>query len=301
MGETSQGVGASFVQPFFRSEITSSRRRGSARASKERRSANRLISRQVIGVTAFSDIVRRLEIGSNQFRHKLRTAPPGESVMTCMISNSEINTVRDLIDRMAGAQPELPFLISPETGRVLTFKGLQEQARHLYGRFRQMGLEHGDKIAFMMDNGLFTANLFLGMMYGGFVAVPLNVRGGVSQLSYTLDHCDAKVVFVGSQYDALIKAVMASVPRPVEGAYPVVPGGSLDGARARRLERRQAWVRLVARNHRQSCLWAPVAAAVGFRTPKKRDRVAWDNGISHRSRSFPPTATVTLKRVRRRR
>ena len=51
--------------------------------------------------------------------------------------------------------------------------------------------------------------------------------------------------------------------------------------RARRLERRQAWVRLVARNHRQSCLWAPVAAAVGFRTPKKRDRVAWDNGISH--------------------
>ena len=136
--------------------------------------------------------------------------------MTCMISNSEINTVRDLIDRMAGAQPQLPFLISPETGRVLTFKGLQEQARHLYGRFRQMGLEHGDKIAFMMDNGLFTANLFLGMMYGGFVAVPLNVRGGVSQLSYTLDHCDAKVVFVGSQYDALIKAVMASVPRPVE-------------------------------------------------------------------------------------
>lgn len=133
--------------------------------------------------------------------------------MTC---NSDINTVRELIDRMAGKQPDRAFLISPETGRVLTFKGLHEQAHHLYGRFRQMGLQHGDKIAFLMDNGLFTAQLFLGAMYGGFVSVPLNVRAGVSQLSYTLDHCDAKVVFVASQYSALIQEVMIHVRRPVE-------------------------------------------------------------------------------------
>ena len=75
-----------------------------------------------------------------------------------------------------------------------------------------------------MDNGLFTAQLFLGAMYGGFVSVPLNVRAGVSQLSYTLDHCDAKVVFVGSQYNALIKEVMAHVRRPVE-----VISADLDG------------------------------------------------------------------------
>jgi amino acid adenylation domain-containing protein len=127
-----------------------------------------------------------------------------------------MSTIRDLIDRMADTQPDLAFLISPETGRVLTFEGLQKQAYYLCGRFRQMGLEHGDKIALLMDNGLFTAQLFLGAMYGGFVPVPLNVRAGVSQLSYTLDHCDAKVVFVGSKYDGLIKEVMPRVQRPVE-------------------------------------------------------------------------------------
>ena len=141
-----------------------------------------------------------------------------------MTSDTEVMTIRDLIDRMAGTQPDDAFLIGPETGRVLTFKGLQEQAHRLHSRFRQMGLEHGDKIAFLMDNGLFTAQLFLGAMYGGFVSVPLNVRAGVSQLSYTLDHCDAKVVFVGSQYDALIKEVMAHVRRPVE-----VISADLDG------------------------------------------------------------------------
>ena len=67
-----------------------------------------------------------------------------------------------------------------------------------------MGLERGDKVAFLMDNGLVTAQLFLGTMYGGFVAVPLNVRAGVTQLSYMLDHCDAKVVFVEEQYTAFL-------------------------------------------------------------------------------------------------
>ena len=45
------------------------------------------------------------------------------------------------------------------------------------------------------------------------MSVPLNVRAGVSQLSYTLDHCDAKVVFVEPQYAALLKEVLAGVRR----------------------------------------------------------------------------------------
>ena len=44
------------------------------------------------------------------------------------------------------------------------------------------GFATRDKIAFLMDNGLFAAQLFLGAMYGGFVSVPLNVRAGVSRV-----------------------------------------------------------------------------------------------------------------------
>jgi amino acid adenylation domain-containing protein len=82
-------------------------------------------------------------------------------------------------------------------------------------RFRQLGLTPGDKIAFLMDNGLFTAQLLLGAMYGGFVAVPLNVRAGVSQLSFTLENSDADVVFAASKYGALIEEAIALTTRPV--------------------------------------------------------------------------------------
>ena len=37
-----------------------------------------------------------------------------------------------------------------------------------------------------------------------------------SQLSYTLDHCDAKVVFVAIKYDALINEMMAQIRPPIE-------------------------------------------------------------------------------------
>ena len=130
-------------------------------------------------------------------------------------SETGIQTIRDLIDHRADTQPDVDFLIGPETGRILTFRGLQEQSRFVSIQLQQLRLERGDKIAFLMDNGLFTAQLFLGAMYGGFVSVPLNVRAGVSQLSYTLDHCDAKVVFVEEKYTGLIKEVLVSVRRAV--------------------------------------------------------------------------------------
>jgi amino acid adenylation domain-containing protein len=133
-----------------------------------------------------------------------------------MLLKEDVHTVHDLIDFRAEAQPDRGFLMSPETERWLTFRELQEQVRQLCGLFQSMGLAPGDKIAFLMDNGLFTAQLFLGTMYGGFVAVPLNVRAGVSQLSYTLENCDAKLVFVGRSYEALLKDVLGHVRRPVQ-------------------------------------------------------------------------------------
>jgi acyl-CoA synthetase (AMP-forming)/AMP-acid ligase II/aryl carrier-like protein len=120
-------------------------------------------------------------------------------------------TVRDLIDRMALSQSDLPYLICPESGRALTFKKLQHHAQNSCVSFEQSGLKQGDKIALLMDNSLSAAVLFLSVMYGGFVAVPLNVRAGASQLSYMLEHSDAKIVIVEEKYRELLGETMEDV------------------------------------------------------------------------------------------
>jgi amino acid adenylation domain-containing protein len=131
------------------------------------------------------------------------------------LSSIEVTTIRELIDRVAEARPDAPFLMSPETGEVLSFLGLKEQSAVLSTQLLRWGLERGDKVAFLMDNSLFTAQLFLGVMYGGLVSVPLNVRAGVTQLSYMVEHCDAKVVFVDEEHAALMTEVMTQVRRAV--------------------------------------------------------------------------------------
>jgi AMP-binding enzyme len=93
---------------------------------------------------------------------------------------------------------------------------MQKQSRAISARLQLAGLAPGDKVAFLSDNGLFTVQLFLGTMYGGLVIVPLNVRAGVTQLAYTLEHCDAKAVFVEDQYAALAREALANATRPVQ-------------------------------------------------------------------------------------
>ncbi len=78
-----------------------------------------------------------------------------------------------------------------------------------------LGLAKGDKVAFMLDNGPFTAGLLLGAMYGGFVPVPLNVRAGKTHLVYALDHCDARVVFASAEYFATIGEFLEQVERKI--------------------------------------------------------------------------------------
>ena len=65
-----------------------------------------------------------------------------------------ISTVRELIELRAQSQPAASFLIEAETGRVLTFGQLEQQSIVLSNQLREAGLERGDKVAFLMDNGL---------------------------------------------------------------------------------------------------------------------------------------------------
>jgi amino acid adenylation domain-containing protein len=124
-------------------------------------------------------------------------------------------SVHAALEAIAALQPEAAFLIDAEAGASITFQELRDHSLCLSRILMHAGLHPGDKVAFFMDNGLLTAQLFIGVMYGGFVAVPINVRAGAMQLSYMLDHCDAKVVFVENQYREMLSEALAGVRRDI--------------------------------------------------------------------------------------
>ena len=66
---------------------------------------------------------------------------------------SVATTLREVLADHVARQPERPLLIAPETGRVLSYRELDRQARLLARFLGSRGLRRGDKVALYLQNG----------------------------------------------------------------------------------------------------------------------------------------------------
>jgi len=124
-------------------------------------------------------------------------------------------TIRALLDQMAETRGDAICLISPDGKRELSFAKLQQRAAALACRLIGLGFGKGDKIALLLDNGLYTMEVLLGAMYGGLVPVPLNANAAKSELAYVLYHSESKMIFVSSEYLEAVNDVRAEIARPI--------------------------------------------------------------------------------------
>lgn len=126
------------------------------------------------------------------------------------------NSVRELIDQQAEERGSQDFLISPEHDLRMSYAGLQQSCREIGAQLHSMGYGKGEKIAFLMNNGLWTAKLFLGVMYSGRVILPLNAVSGHEQLSYVIEHSDCRVIFVEDEFRQKYREVLDNIPPGVQ-------------------------------------------------------------------------------------
>ena len=122
-------------------------------------------------------------------------------------------TVRACVDARAEAHGGAPFLIAPEPELTLDYAGLQRRCQRVEAKLATIGLVPGDKVAFLLDNGYATTSLFLGTMYAGMVAVPLNPVAGIPLVRYILEHCDASVLFCSEKYRTHFAEAIETCPR----------------------------------------------------------------------------------------
>jgi acyl-CoA synthetase (AMP-forming)/AMP-acid ligase II len=109
-----------------------------------------------------------------------------------------MRTIRHYVDLRAQEQPDAPYLIAPETGRTLTYGQLKRDSEELGRYLAGQGLVKGDKVALMLHNSYQAARLFIGVMYAGYTVTPLNLLAQPAQITYVLEHSDAKLVFTSA-------------------------------------------------------------------------------------------------------
>ena len=126
-----------------------------------------------------------------------------------------METLRSVIDRLARDKPEDVFLVAPEPGLELTFAQLRDDCRVLAGSLSAMGLKKGDRVAYLLDNGYQTAEIFLGALYGGFVATPLNAQAQSSHLAYVVKQSGTRLILASPEYRGRLEPLLAEVAGPV--------------------------------------------------------------------------------------
>jgi len=149
----------------------------------------------------------------------------------------QARTLREAIDAASETWAESPFLLRAEGEGALSYAALRERVRSVAAHLRDLGALPGDRVAFMLENGVATAELLLGLLYSGAVAVPLDVRAGSAALAEVLAQTRARIVLADPAYAETIRdaapegAPLTIVPtHPDEG--PEWPGADRAEARA---------------------------------------------------------------------
>jgi acyl-CoA synthetase (AMP-forming)/AMP-acid ligase II len=126
-----------------------------------------------------------------------------------------MSTILTLVEHWAEKRADEPFLIGPETSETVSFEQLRRYIDVIDRHLSAGGIGRGEKVAFLMENGLWSGILFLGVMASGRIIVPLNAVSGDDQLRYVLDHSDSRVLFVTETYRERAETIVAGIDRAI--------------------------------------------------------------------------------------
>jgi acyl-CoA synthetase (AMP-forming)/AMP-acid ligase II len=101
----------------------------------------------------------------------------------------------------AKTHPNKPAYIMASTGKVVTYKELDDAANRLSNLLRSAGLEVGDHVAICMENHERYMEVIWGCHYAGLIYTACSSRLTSDELTYIINDCGAKA-FITSKYKA---------------------------------------------------------------------------------------------------
>ncbi|RHW39350.1 long-chain-fatty-acid--CoA ligase [Lysinibacillus yapensis] len=111
----------------------------------------------------------------------------------------------DFLDRAVKLYGDKTAVIDDE--RVLTYFELNERVNRLSHGLKELGVEKGDRVAFLAPNTLELLEGFYGVFQLGAITVPLNIRLKPNDYLFILNHSETKVLFVDWELYSLIGPV----------------------------------------------------------------------------------------------
>lgn len=105
------------------------------------------------------------------------------------------------------------------SGRVVTYRELDEGANRVSHLFRSLGLQPGDHVAFCMENGPEFLSLAWGAHYAGLYYTAMSTRLTTEEMAYIIDDCGAGAVVLSDHNRAAAEDLVGGLSGAVKGRY----------------------------------------------------------------------------------
>ncbi len=117
--------------------------------------------------------------------------------------NKSVLTPIDFLNRSVLVYPDKTAVVNKD--ERFTYRELYQRVNRLACALKELGVKKGDKVAFICPNipPMLEAHYAVPMI--GAVLVSVNIRLSSGEVSYILDHSDASVVIVDSEFSSLVE------------------------------------------------------------------------------------------------
>ncbi|MFI7612699.1 AMP-binding protein [Nonomuraea terrae] len=113
---------------------------------------------------------------------------------------------------IAAATPDKPAVIMAGSGRIVTYRELDEESNRLAHLFRAAGLRPGDHIAFMLANHPLFLVIAWAAHRSGLYYTPISSRLQTDELAYIVNNCGARVFISSADLAGVAASVTAATP-----------------------------------------------------------------------------------------
>lgn len=101
-------------------------------------------------------------------------------------------TIGELVDRAAARDPDKVYL--HYGSHRVTYREFREHILRTAGMFRDLGVEHGDRVCVLLPNGLEILYTWMGLARLGAICVPINTAYRQAEAAYIIGNAEAKVL-----------------------------------------------------------------------------------------------------------
>ncbi|WP_188186760.1 acyl-CoA synthetase [Nonomuraea sp. SYSU D8015] len=113
---------------------------------------------------------------------------------------------------IAAVTPDKPAVIMAGSGRIITYRELDEESNRLAHLFREAGLRPGDHIAFMLPNHPLFLVVAWAAHRAGLYYTPISSRLQTGELAYIVDNCGARAFISSADLAGVATSITAATP-----------------------------------------------------------------------------------------